>query len=702
MSDINSGGFSFVTQTAAVATAASPSVYFGVPSPHSCSSNEIQESIKNSLAKRGGKYSEYSCKEVSWDDSSRSHSSAGGGLSCFGSNITDTYLSSKNGERLFTVRSDNWNEKLGIVSARDVAVVAGNTTNGIGGGSLAPATLEDVLTNMGSKYGGYTGMGSDSNLSDPNLDNKVSIRFQTVFIPVRGSTSSSSSERGTCEFATEAYNYSTHRDNDPRNLVLLCTTQGLAVQQDGRGKQRIFHHSLLPFSNKISRHWLEAEASSHDVGSAQDETAAEKADALARGKATAVVIGTRAIGTRFNVLMTIQVPLRQQHDQQRNHSSKPQLFGSPFGVFGGCAAPPPQLFGGFGSTYATPQSLFSAPAPPAHAFGSFGSTCATQQSPFGAQAPPAHAAAFGSAGPPPPYPTPSQQGKCSAARVSIGSKHDEWSGLVTKGRTLRRHSTERVTATIVIYNAVAGGVPSEDDAVAAIDDMERLYASCSGGSGNLAEAKFDEFKNGGTNSNKSPLFPLDASSKPPAVIGGSFFPESAHSQLGEPCMVPKIYCHGSAPAALKSVIDGFVYRSDVGVNDIFNTMGTPWLDAGVKGGKIDWAYHTFRVINDAHVTLHGCSYANALYNLACCVAVAARDDPTGVLVSGGMLGERPVASGATWAHYNELKNKGLEVSMAWLRQAKAAGYCDVQNIRTDPDLSELRVKFSIDVLCSLF
>ena len=42
------------------------------------------------------------------------------------------------------------------------------------------------------------------------------------------------------------------------------------------------------------------------------ETDAEKADALARGKATSAVIGTKAMGTRFNVLMTIQVPLEQQ------------------------------------------------------------------------------------------------------------------------------------------------------------------------------------------------------------------------------------------------------------------------------------------------------------------------------------------------------------------------------------------------------
>ena len=44
---------------------------------------------------------------------------------------------------------------------------------------------------------------------------------------------------------------------------------------------------------------------------------AEKHDALARGKATAAVIGTRAMGTRFNVLMTIQIPLQQKRKLNR-------------------------------------------------------------------------------------------------------------------------------------------------------------------------------------------------------------------------------------------------------------------------------------------------------------------------------------------------------------------------------------------------
>merc|ERR1719387_491204 len=100
-------------------------------------------------------------------------------------------------------------------------------------------------------------------------------------------------------------------DEDPRNLVLLCTSQGVAVQQDGAGAKQLFHHAVDE-DGQIHRYWLEAERSDHKVGGPQRETTEEVADALTRGKAIASVIGTQAMGTRFNVLMTIQVPLQQK------------------------------------------------------------------------------------------------------------------------------------------------------------------------------------------------------------------------------------------------------------------------------------------------------------------------------------------------------------------------------------------------------
>merc|ERR1719453_1678442 len=78
---------------------------------------------------------------------------------------------------------------------------------------------------------------------------------------------------------------------------------------------------------------------------------------------------------------------------------------------------------------------------------------------------------------------PPRRGTANAARVSRGTMVDRWDGL--QARTPVRDASQHVTVTAVIYNTVAGGVPSAEDVKAAVDDMEALYASC-GWKGRLA------------------------------------------------------------------------------------------------------------------------------------------------------------------------------------------------------------------------
>merc|ERR1712038_1671521 len=79
------------------------------------------------------------------------------------------------------------------------------------------------------------------------------------------------------------------------------------------------------------------------------ETKEEKEDAIQRGKATSSVIGVKGIGTRFNVLMTIQVPLKQKPIPQVRNASAGSFYS---GFYGGGAT--------FGSRAG---ALFGAPAP---------------------------------------------------------------------------------------------------------------------------------------------------------------------------------------------------------------------------------------------------------------------------------------------------------------------------------------------------
>merc|ERR1711924_463923 len=75
-------------------------------------------------------------------------------------------------------------------------------------------------------------------------------------------------------------------------------------------------------------------------------------------------------------------------------------------------------------------------------------------------------------------------GKSNAARVSRGSFVDKVDATLRIKKPIR-DPAQHVTVTCVIYNTVAGGVPSAEDVKAAVDDMEALYASC-GWQGRLA------------------------------------------------------------------------------------------------------------------------------------------------------------------------------------------------------------------------
>lgn len=408
-----------------------------------------------------GSGTDYSCKTVSWDDVERG--TVGGALSCLGANITDTRLWAKSGQLLYTVRSDNWNEKMGSVSAHEVALMSGGVTEG---SAPKPTTLADFLNGIG-KHGAYAGLSSAINLSDAKMDAKVSIRFQTTFLPVADEV------HGALEFAPEMYSYQTRSDSDPKNLLLLCTTQGSAVQQDGAGANKLFHHAVDP-TGKICRYWFEAERSKHQVGGAQVESADEKAEALKRGKAVSAVIGTKAMGTRFNALMTIQVPLEQKNKPTVRSFG---LGAVPVGCFAPTAAPKMMMMGGgmgggmcggslpLKEAFMMEESAGFAAAPPMMKFSRTSSMRGSREMP--------------------------QRGTANAARVSRGSLRDKWPGLSLTDPG--RDQTQHVTVTVVLYNTVAGGVPSVDDVKAAVEDMEQLYAAC-GWKGRLASTGADFMK----------------------------------------------------------------------------------------------------------------------------------------------------------------------------------------------------------------
>merc|ERR1719240_108520 len=70
-------------------------------------------------------------------------------------------------------------------------------------------------------------------------------------------------------------------------------------------------------------------------------------------------------------------------------------------------------------------------------------------------------------------------GKANAARVSRGSMVDKLDASVVVARPVRDPS-QHVTVTVVIYNTVAGGVPSAEDVKAVPSLLVTMSGECCG------------------------------------------------------------------------------------------------------------------------------------------------------------------------------------------------------------------------------
>jgi len=79
-------------------------------------------------------------------------------------------------------------------------------------------------------------------------------------------------------------------------------------------------------------------------------------------------------------------------------------------------------------------------------------------------------------------------GRASAGRVSRGTLVGDYAGLEIQQP---ERAPEHLTATVHLYHTVQGGVPSDDDVRAALDELERLYAGCSGGVHKLSDVALD-------------------------------------------------------------------------------------------------------------------------------------------------------------------------------------------------------------------
>lgn len=240
-------------------------------------------SVLSNIAKSRG----YNAVPVSWEDLCRSQSSDGT-LSNYGPAICDVSICDKQKRPIWTVRSENYNEKLVFESADNIYLVVGNEEPSPHK-KFRSVTLQEYLQNFG-QYTKYANVPADTNLFVPELDNVVSIRFQTVFVPQD------------TELSLLTYSYGTE------SLLLFSTAQGTSVDE-GKYHKNLFHHMVD--GSRVEASWLKAVASDVRVGASQAETKESQQASLAAGHAVAMRMGPKHLADTFNTVMLVQVPLKQ-------------------------------------------------------------------------------------------------------------------------------------------------------------------------------------------------------------------------------------------------------------------------------------------------------------------------------------------------------------------------------------------------------
>lgn len=231
----------------------------------------------------------YTGVTTAWTDNARGvHVS--GMLSAVGKNITDQRMVSEDGGVIPFLRTDNYDEHLGIVSPDKIVVTS------------KAETLGDVLERL-DDFTAYAG----KKVKNVAKVTKVAVRYQNAFVGVRPGEKRN--------VAPSNFSYQTFSDDDPRNLLLVCTSTGIYVHQDGVGYKNLLANEAE--GSTLVNKWFAVEESNVAVGHAVGWRMTRRR----------VELGLKGSGPRENRMLVVSIPLKQQKQPPSFSSSAPHYRG---------------------------------------------------------------------------------------------------------------------------------------------------------------------------------------------------------------------------------------------------------------------------------------------------------------------------------------------------------------------------------------
>ncbi len=253
---------------------------------------ETSEMVQDATAQRLASNHGLQVLNVTWEDTGRYKNSS------VGPNISDMTIQVEHEGSLTTmpvIRFPNYEDKTGDVSAEKFYIMVGNEK----GKTLRRITLKQFLQNpraFMSKPGSWAGMKQSL---WANRDSHLLVSAQACFLPIP--------KAGTATFNPVLFNYQSYAGN-PAVLTILATRQGTSMtiidnQRDGLSSGGVWGQRLF-FNKNGQRASFTGSRMSDFSGTAEGKTI----------QAT----GTAAQKAGLNMVMMIQVPLKQKVQMRKN------------------------------------------------------------------------------------------------------------------------------------------------------------------------------------------------------------------------------------------------------------------------------------------------------------------------------------------------------------------------------------------------
>ncbi len=226
-------------------------------------------------------------QNVTWEDTGRfKGSSVGPNISDMTIQVQQMYPGSQNYSSTYmpVIRYDNFSDKTADISPDQFYLLAGNEH----GKSLKPVTLKEFLKDITKYLHNPEGWKNQNTSLLAKRDSHVLVSAQACFLPVP--------KDGKAKFNPFLFNYQSY-GNDPAVLTILATREGTSVSTGGR---------CIFFNQNGQR----AAFTGQRISDFMEEVKEGQSD----GNSAVQANGESGL----NVVLLIQVPLKQKHVQRYN------------------------------------------------------------------------------------------------------------------------------------------------------------------------------------------------------------------------------------------------------------------------------------------------------------------------------------------------------------------------------------------------